>query len=192
MPTKRLAMRQIYRLMGLHFGARLGARAIGRELGISHSTVREYLARIGAANIAWPLSPEITEAELEQRLFADGGVQAGARFHPGINVLKLCIAIPVVAPFLGLAIGLQAEPHVPQETSHRLVGDGVIFGLQRFRQVPLAGSDPQEIHPRIAAYRRLDKLQQRFHQPRLFHYRLFTTPSGAADAILRRCGIIAR
>jgi transposase len=65
--------------MGLHFGARLGARAIGRELGISHSTVREYLERIGAANITWPLSPEITEAELEQRLFADGQAQAGAR-----------------------------------------------------------------------------------------------------------------
>ena len=29
-------MRQIHRLMGLHFGAGLGARAIGRELGISY------------------------------------------------------------------------------------------------------------------------------------------------------------
>jgi transposase len=81
MPTKRLAMRQIHRLMGLHFGAGLGARAIGRELGISHSTVREYLARIAAANITWPLAPDITETALEQRLFANGGVQAGARRH---------------------------------------------------------------------------------------------------------------
>ena len=79
MPAKRLAMRQIHRLMGLHFGARLGVRAISRELGISHSTVREYLARIGAANVTWPLSPEITEAELERRLFADGQAQVGAR-----------------------------------------------------------------------------------------------------------------
>jgi hypothetical protein len=66
MPMKRLAMRQIHRLMGLHFGAGLGARAIGRELGISHSTVREYLARIAAANFTWPLSPDITETALEQ------------------------------------------------------------------------------------------------------------------------------
>lgn len=79
MPTKRLAMRQIHRLMALHFGAGLGARAIGRELGISHSTVRDYLAKIAAAKLAWPLPPAVTEAELEQRLFAEGGVQAGAR-----------------------------------------------------------------------------------------------------------------
>ena len=79
MPTKRLAMRQIHRLMGLHFGAGLGARAIGRELGISHSTVREYLARIAAANITWPLPPDLTETALEQQLFANSGVQAGAR-----------------------------------------------------------------------------------------------------------------
>lgn len=74
-------MRQIHRLMGLHFGAGLGARAIGRELGISHSTVREYLTRIAAAGIAWPLPPDITETALEQRLFANGGAQAGARRH---------------------------------------------------------------------------------------------------------------
>jgi hypothetical protein len=45
MPTKRLAMRRIHRLVGLRFGAGLGPRAIARELGISHSTVCEYLAR---------------------------------------------------------------------------------------------------------------------------------------------------
>jgi transposase len=74
-------MRQIHRLMGLHFGSGLGARAIGRELGMSHSTVREYLARIAAAGVTWPLAPDITDTALEQKLFANGGVQAGARRH---------------------------------------------------------------------------------------------------------------
>ena len=55
MPTKRLTMRRIHRLMTLHFGAGAGTRVIARELGISHSTVREYLARIAAAGITWPL-----------------------------------------------------------------------------------------------------------------------------------------
>jgi len=46
MPTKRLTMRRIHRLMTLRFGAGATTRAISRELGVSHSTVREYLARI--------------------------------------------------------------------------------------------------------------------------------------------------
>ena len=103
MPTKRLTMRRIHRLMTLHFGAGAGTRVIARELGISHSTVREYLARIRAAGITWPLPAEITDQELERQLFVNGGVQTGARYHvepdwavvarelkrPGVNLLIL-------------------------------------------------------------------------------------------------------
>jgi transposase len=81
MPTKRLSMRRIHRLMTLRFGAGAGPRAIARELGVSHSTVREYLVRIAAAGITWPLAANVTDAELEQRLFVNGGVQAGARYR---------------------------------------------------------------------------------------------------------------
>jgi hypothetical protein len=77
--------------------------AISRELGISHSTVREYLARIAAAGITWPLPAELTDGELEQRLFVNGGLRAGARHHvepdwaavvrelkrPGVNLMIL-------------------------------------------------------------------------------------------------------
>jgi DNA-binding transcriptional regulator LsrR (DeoR family) len=35
MPTKRLTMRRIHRLMTMHFGAGAGTRVIARELGIS-------------------------------------------------------------------------------------------------------------------------------------------------------------
>ena len=81
MPTKRLSMRRIHRLMTLRFGAGAGTRVIARELGISHSTVSEYLARIAAAGITWPLSAEMTDAALERLLFASSGVQAGARYR---------------------------------------------------------------------------------------------------------------
>ena len=81
MPTKRLTMRRIHRLMTLRFGAGATTRAISRELGISHSTVREYLARITAAGITWPLPAELSDRELEQRLFVNGGVRGGARHH---------------------------------------------------------------------------------------------------------------
>jgi transposase len=85
------------------FGAGAATRAISRELGISHSTVREYLARIAAAGITWPLPAEVTDQELEQRLFVNGGVRAGARHcaepdwatvarelkRPGVNLMIL-------------------------------------------------------------------------------------------------------
>ena len=78
--------------MTLHFGAGAGARLIARELGISHSTVREYLARITAAEITWPLPAEVTDEELERRLFVNGGVRAGARHYiePDWAVVGFC------------------------------------------------------------------------------------------------------
>src|ERR1700751_1295652 len=82
MPTKRLTMRRIHRLMTMHFGAGAGTRVIARELGISHSTVRDYLARIAAAGITWPLPVAVTDEALERQLFANGGVRAGARHYP--------------------------------------------------------------------------------------------------------------
>jgi hypothetical protein len=48
-----------------------GDGSIARELGISHSTVREYLARIAAAGITWPLPVEVTDQEPERRLFGN-------------------------------------------------------------------------------------------------------------------------
>jgi DNA-binding GntR family transcriptional regulator len=47
--------------MTLHFGAGAAMRAIARELGISHTRVREYLARIAAAGTTWPLPAELTD-----------------------------------------------------------------------------------------------------------------------------------
>jgi hypothetical protein len=102
MPTKRLSMRRIHRLMTLRFGAGAATREISRELGISHSTVREYLSRIAAAGISWPLPAEVTDEELERQLFVNGGARAGARHYvepdwavarelkrPGVNLMIL-------------------------------------------------------------------------------------------------------
>src|SRR3954471_17864248 len=74
-------MRRIRQLMALHFGAGASTRAIGRELGISPSTVREYLARISAAGIGWPLAADVTDNALMGRLFVNAGVRTGARFQ---------------------------------------------------------------------------------------------------------------
>ncbi len=79
MPARReLTMRQIRQMLRL---ARDGvsAREIGRTLRIARSTVQDNLGRAAAAGIVWPLGPEITDAVLEERLFARAGVKQGAR-----------------------------------------------------------------------------------------------------------------
>jgi transposase len=96
-------MRRIKQLLTMHFGAGASARSIARELGISPSTVRDYLGRASAAGIGWPLAADVTDESLMARLFVNAGVRAGARFHaepdwaalvrelkrPGVNLMVL-------------------------------------------------------------------------------------------------------
>jgi transposase len=103
MPTQRLSMRRIKQLLTMHFGAGASSRAIGRELGIASSTVREYLGRAAAAGVSWPLAADVTDEQLVARLFVNAGVRAGVRLHaepdwsalvrdlkrPGVNLLML-------------------------------------------------------------------------------------------------------
>jgi transposase len=72
-------MRRVRELLRLHYGAQASARAIARELGVGRSTVQEYLARAAAAGLNWPLPDELTDAVLEERLFATGGPKPGSR-----------------------------------------------------------------------------------------------------------------
>ena len=50
----------------------VSAREIGRTLRNARSTVQDNLGRATAAGV-WPLGPEITDAILEERLFARAG-----------------------------------------------------------------------------------------------------------------------
>jgi hypothetical protein len=77
-------MRRVRELLRLHYGTGASARAIARELRLSRSTVKEYLARATAAELAWPLPDEFTDAVIEERLFAAGGgfVHKRRKFPP--------------------------------------------------------------------------------------------------------------
>ena len=112
MPTQRLSMRRIKQLLTMRFGA----RAIARELGVAPSTVREYLSRVAASGIDWPLAADVTDESLMTRLFVNAGVRSGARYHaepdwpvlvcelkrPGVNLLVLWEEYRAVYP-LGYA-----------------------------------------------------------------------------------------
>ena len=68
MPEPRLSMRKIKEVLRL---SSLGVHQhqIARSCAIAQSTVHHYLKRAAGAGISWPLSKEIDDAQLEQRLF---------------------------------------------------------------------------------------------------------------------------
>jgi transposase len=84
MPARRtLTMRHLRRILRLHHeGA--SAREIVRAAGVARSTVQDALKRATAAKLSWPLPDELTDEDLEARLFArsGGNVSSGARKRP--------------------------------------------------------------------------------------------------------------
>ena len=82
MPAKRLSMRKIRDVIRLKFGCRMSERQIACRLGLARSTVADYLTRVRQAGLAWPLPDQLTDGELEDRLFARARVKAGSRRRP--------------------------------------------------------------------------------------------------------------
>ena len=80
MPMERMPMRQVRDCVRLK-NAGMSTREIARRVGVASSTVRLTLRRCEAAGIAWPLDADLTDAVLEQRLFANSGVKPGHRRH---------------------------------------------------------------------------------------------------------------
>jgi transposase len=62
-------MRKIKEVLRLKHACALSKRQIAEICKISRSTAAEYLDRADKAGIGWPLPQELTEQELEQRLF---------------------------------------------------------------------------------------------------------------------------
>jgi transposase len=71
MPQERLPVRKIRDVLRLHHQAELSNRAIARTCKVSNSTVGEYLARAEQAGLGWPLPDDLSEAELQKRLFPE-------------------------------------------------------------------------------------------------------------------------
>jgi Homeodomain-like domain len=81
----------------------VSAREIGRTLGVARSTIQDNLKRAAASGLTWPLPPELTDDELEQRLFAHTAIKPGQRRRsepdwaalarelkrPGVNLMVL-------------------------------------------------------------------------------------------------------
>src|SRR3977135_3065372 len=76
--TERFAMRHVRDVIRLK-SAGMPTREIARRLGTAPSTGRVTIRRFEAAGLNWPLSDDITDSELEARLFASAGAGPGTR-----------------------------------------------------------------------------------------------------------------
>jgi transposase len=62
-------MRHVKDILRLKYEQGLGRRSIARSLGVSKNTVRKTLLRAIAADLSWPLPPDLSEEALEKKLF---------------------------------------------------------------------------------------------------------------------------
>ena len=90
MPRETLSMRKISEVLRLRLEQKLSVRQIAGSCRLARSTVSEYLQRARTAGLVWPLPPEMTEAQLDARLFP---VQA----HPIARAWRLKWRVSVMS-----------------------------------------------------------------------------------------------
>jgi transposase len=69
MPKKRTSMSKIHDVLRLKFEAHLSNRHVAACLQLSCATITDILSRFRATQLPWPLPPDLTELQLEARLF---------------------------------------------------------------------------------------------------------------------------
>ncbi len=62
-------MRKLHEVFRLKWEHGLSHRAIAHSCGISPATVSDYVQRAHAAGLSWPLPADLTEDQLQARLF---------------------------------------------------------------------------------------------------------------------------
>lgn len=81
MPRKQLSMRKITEVARLKASG-LSIRKIARSCNVARSTVSDYLERLEAHGLGWPLPPELTESDLNNRLFGKPQMRGSAMDRP--------------------------------------------------------------------------------------------------------------
>ena len=87
MANRRIAMRKIRQVLRLALEAGASRRRIAKSLGLSRDVVTDYLTRAVAAGLAWPLSPDLDDAQLENLLFPPLGVNLHRKPEPDWAVI---------------------------------------------------------------------------------------------------------
>jgi len=69
MPARRLSVRKVREVLRLKYELGLDNRQISRSCSIPHSSVGNYLRRVEAAGLKWPLPADLCDTALEAKLF---------------------------------------------------------------------------------------------------------------------------
>src|ERR1700733_16232280 len=79
-----MSMRKTREVLRLYFELKLRQRQIARSANVSQSTVHEYVERFRAAGLHWPLPAEMSELDLERKLYPDdpGVLRPGTKTPP--------------------------------------------------------------------------------------------------------------
>jgi transposase len=67
--NRKLSTRKTKEVLRLHFGLGMRRRDIAKSLGVSHSTVGDVIRRATAVGLSWPLPEDLSEADLERRMY---------------------------------------------------------------------------------------------------------------------------
>ena len=74
----RMSMRKIREVLRLTHELGLSVRQVCEATGVGKTAVSEYVNRAKVIGITWPIPPEITDGELERRLFTPAGFHEGS------------------------------------------------------------------------------------------------------------------
>jgi transposase len=82
MANRRLPVRKIKEVLRLKHACGLSKREIARSCNVARSTVGDYLRRARAAGLGWPEAAELSDTELETRLFPTEHVPSSVHRPP--------------------------------------------------------------------------------------------------------------
>ena len=75
-------MRKIREVLRLTHEHKLSVREVSKATGVGKTAVGEFVARARVIGITWPIPAEISDAELEARLFTPPGFHESTRPVP--------------------------------------------------------------------------------------------------------------
>jgi transposase len=79
MPAERITMRQVREILRLINAGCVPVREIARRTGVAPSTVRATIERTSAAGLSWPLPDDLSDSDIEAKLYQNAGKKPGHR-----------------------------------------------------------------------------------------------------------------